>query len=1597
MEKANTTLEVTVDILELLSGTTENVPYLSIITDYIKRLIEIHKAVSDNETRASEVLNNIFNVSHVLAKGLCDLHDQNSTAASGLKNVLEKYQTFLNETCHIFEKWIAESRDQSFAHGNFLGILEGIDLRLNAFRDAFGVRLMLLGVDFYSILMPIKPSRVRDLSTGEDALNANPPPAELSGHHTTIYGGIGGPGGHGDVVGGAGGKGDGPHVPIFCPEISNMTVHGDVINHSASGTREKLEKWLSPAKVGISQHDAAQKRHSNTGLWLFERMEFMEWIYARNSLLWLEGISGSGKTVLRYFRLLLYFDGGLSIPRHSSTIIATLRARAEPLAYFYFDTNNSEQRTVTQLLRSLVWQISAQGPSPDTILDKLWRCSYGQDLPTDTVLISDALIPILKEFTEPVYIVLDALDECSERDRLLTTIITILDADLPNLHLLLTSRPEVPRTSTNLPKHAVLLSLQDFTRQDIKSYLTMQLSDLEFGWSVERQGDIKNRLLDRGSGMFRLVSLQLDELRHCDGSEHQINEALATMPSSLDKIYDHIIKNIKNPAMVSAVLRAMNWLIFSKDPLTVKKIIDALAFDFEQEPLRFSKVRRMQPKPFLQACAGLVTVSQKRWNNGQIKLAHASVKEYFLSQKAPREAFGDHQHISEQTAHHLLARTCISYLCSIDHVLEEDTYRQQYPLTDYALSYWSFHLKLCDEIRLAQYGGPPVRRKPHTLDLFSLVRSSRAQSSVVPKTGDLNRKTPRLVDVVLELFQADSKPYLNLCHLEPEHHWTVWNKEFILPPLHRAIFLGVGPLVCRLLEHSAEVNTKDDTALAAAIKSGHIEIARLLLEHGAAVNAQGGSRPLQAASSKGDVEIARLLLEHGAKVNAKGGHYGTALQAAASNGHIEMARLLLEHGHIDMARLLLEHGAKVNMKDGEYGNALQAAFISRNVEMVRLLLEHGAKVDGKGGDYDTALEAAASNGHIEMARLLLEHDAKVNRKGREYSNALQTAFISRNVEMARLLLEHGAKVNAKGGDYGTALEAAASNGHIEMARLLLEHDAKVNGKGGEYGNALQAAASNGHIEIARLLLEHDAKVKGKGEDYGTALAAAIKSGHIEIARLLLEHGTAVNAQGGSRPLQVASSKGDVEIARLLLEHGAEVNSQGGHYGTALQAAASNGHIEIVRLLLEHGAEVNSQGGHYGTALQAAASNGHIEIVRLLLEHGAEVNAQGEDYDTALLQAAVWDRRVDIVRLLLEHGAEVNVQGGPCSYACIRTVQWLLRDGKEVKVQGGPYDTALEAAASNGHIEIVRLLLEHGAEVNGQGGDYDTALQVAASNGRLETVCLLLEHGAEVNAKGGDYDTALQAASSRGHVEIVRLLFEHGADVNSQGGDYGTALQAAASNDHIEIVRLLLEHGAERCPRGGNVEIARLLLEHDAEVNVQGRPYGTALTAAALNGHIEMARLLLEHGADVNAQSRDNGTTLHKYWHLELGVLGRNALHAASSRGHVEIVRLLLEHGAEVNVQGEDYDTALQAAASNHHIEIVRLLLEHGAEVNAQGGYYDTALQVAVWSRDIEMARLLLKHGAEVNTQGGRYGIALRAFIKGDVEMACLLVWCHLSP
>ena len=126
---------------------------------------------------------------------------------------------------------------------------------------------------------------------------------------------------------------------------------------------------------------------------------------------------------------------------------------------------------------------------------------------------------------------------------------------------------------------------------------------------------------------------------------------------------------------------------------------------------------------------------------------------------------------------------------------------------------------------------------------------------------------------------------------------------------------------------------------------------------------------LQVAAEGGHIDVAELLLRHGAIVNAEDDDGWTALYAAAR------AR------HTDMAELLLRHGAYVNIQikstginDGD--TALHQAAQNKDTYMIELLLKHGASVDIEDKFGRTAL-SWVGYGDEEMASIFRAHGIRL--------------------------------------------------------------------------------------------------------------------------------------------------------------------------------------------------------------------------------------------------------------------------------------------------------------------------------------------------------------------------------------------------------------------------------------------------------------------------------------------------------------------------------------------------------------------------------------------------------------------------------------------
>jgi hypothetical protein len=183
------------------------------------------------------------------------------------------------------------------------------------------------------------------------------------------------------------------------------------------------------------------------------------------------------------------------------------------MAHFYFDFRNTEKQNHRNLVLSLLSQLSSRS---DLRCDILYRAYVAHDngarKPTDDVLLQCLKETLTFSNDEPIYIIIDALDECpntfgmpSPRELVLGLVNELVELSLPNLRICVTSRPEIDIRTALEPLTPLQVSLHDENGQktDIVEYVTSVVhSDTRMGkWRVQDQKLIIDTLSDKADGM----------------------------------------------------------------------------------------------------------------------------------------------------------------------------------------------------------------------------------------------------------------------------------------------------------------------------------------------------------------------------------------------------------------------------------------------------------------------------------------------------------------------------------------------------------------------------------------------------------------------------------------------------------------------------------------------------------------------------------------------------------------------------------------------------------------------------------------------------------------------------------------------------------------------------------------------------------------------------------------------------------------------------------------------------------------------------------------------------------------------------------------
>jgi len=185
------------------------------------------------------------------------------------------------------------------------------------------------------------------------------------------------------------------------------------------------------------------------------------------------------------------------------------------MAYFYFDFRDAKKQRWNDLLSSLLIQLSSQSDPCCDILSRLYKDhDEGAQQPGNHDLTRCLKQMLTFPDQCPIYLIMDALDESpntsgipSPREMVLQLLKELVNLSLPNLHICVTSRPEIDIRNVLEPLTSRRVSLHDQSgqKEDIAEYVrSIVYSDSEQimrRWRTEDKELVIKTLSERANGM----------------------------------------------------------------------------------------------------------------------------------------------------------------------------------------------------------------------------------------------------------------------------------------------------------------------------------------------------------------------------------------------------------------------------------------------------------------------------------------------------------------------------------------------------------------------------------------------------------------------------------------------------------------------------------------------------------------------------------------------------------------------------------------------------------------------------------------------------------------------------------------------------------------------------------------------------------------------------------------------------------------------------------------------------------------------------------------------------------------------------------------
>ena len=699
-------------------------------------------------------------------------------------------------------------------------------------------------------------------------------------------------------------------------------------------------------------HHLSYKRENFFGRsWFFRELgDIFESIHGDEKGVLITGDPGSGKSALMSQLICSPFS---KFAIHDNII-----------GYHVCDYSEEVTRDGSSFVRNLVDQIASNIPEyASRVLDKKQvrthldkRCERDPTACFFTTIIGPLRELKIKPDNVNKYIVIDALDECIEKDRKTSAIIDILHNKISYfpqwLKVIMSSRNWTTVTS-KVPRTVQRISLNPHDERNIEDircyisrYLRRKSSFVSKLWNAIPE--ITDELTKHAEGNFLFVKTVLENNLGSDGTINAYS-----IPNSLHDIYNQIFQRY----------------FMKEDSVRFEILFEILlAAGSSHETEIFDILQNQGKGEDVQTLLAHVSSLLHFGHDGAVSIYHQSFAEWLVNNDNRMNGFSFQKHRGH------------AYIADL---LVERT-KDNTTMTFKQLS------RLC--MHVLNSGGPTDKHR-NQLALINVTKIRNQQNGkfIIHELAQ-RQNGSRLLEIFLPSFSSAGVPDFN--DKSPAYYAAL---DGLVDNLK--LFINYGICVNCILKNVSSLHEikaamkmkgyEESSIMHIATYNGHTEVVDTLLKHNASFIQFNEYIPtlLHVAAERGNLDLVKLLYNNGDKADI------ISLHHAAARNNFYVVKYLLETA-----------GVKDECLECK---PMKFPHLRRN----KLLREiHNMFCE-------TALHAAVSKGHTNITKLLLQFgNSAMECKHHSGKTPLMDAVERNDTEMAEILLQNGANVEGKCGN-----------------------------------------------------------------------------------------------------------------------------------------------------------------------------------------------------------------------------------------------------------------------------------------------------------------------------------------------------------------------------------------------------------------------------------------------------------------------------------------------------------------------------------------------------------------------------------------------------